>query len=133
MIESSNKTIGPWDFKTDNWSVIVGIAEDNPSYGTILSEAEHFQVRHEDKCLSEEDKDDLLQQKEFVNSLFNEGSISNGDETVTFYDEEPIIEEDIKKLVYLNGQRKIVGQTSKVVTVMEDQNYILIKDAKVVS
>ena len=40
MNEPPNKTIGSCDFETDNLSVFAGIAEDNPSYGHVLSEVE---------------------------------------------------------------------------------------------
>ena len=48
MIESSNNTIGSCGFKANKLSVFVGIAEDNPSYGPVLSEVESHQARTND-------------------------------------------------------------------------------------
>ena len=42
MIESSNETIMSCGSKTDKLCVIAGIAENKPSYGTILGEAKIF-------------------------------------------------------------------------------------------
>lgn len=79
------------------------------------------------------DQMELLQQKEFTKSLFNEGNISNGTKTVMSHMRELVIEEDREKLACLNGQRKIVGQTFRTVTELENQNFILMKSDKVVS
>jgi len=76
-------------------------------------------------------KDELLQHKGFTKSLFNEGSISNGCETVMSHLRELVLDEDKEELACLNGQRKTVGQTFRTVTEMEDQNSILIKDDEV--
>ena len=48
MIESSNNTIGSCGFKDDKLIVFAGIAEDNPSYGPVLSEVEIHQARTND-------------------------------------------------------------------------------------
>ena len=48
MIESSNNTIGSCGFKADKLIVFAGIAEDNPSYGPVLSEVESHQARTND-------------------------------------------------------------------------------------
>jgi len=207
MTESSNKTIRSCGFEVDKLCVIAGIAEDNPSYGTILSGAKSYlashdekDVKHKDTVLEEADKEilllenllresesscelesqvnklcfnsfdeemkfleecigkdaivkdsvsldsqmgvfpsnakdqmELLQQKEFTKSLFNEGNISNGSETIMSHMTELVIEEDREKLAFLSSQKKDVGQTSRVVTSMEDQNSILMKSEEVVS
>ena len=54
-------------------------------------------------------------------------------ETVMYHMKEPVIVEDKEELAYLIGQEKSVGQTSKAVTEIEDQNFILMKNEKVVS
>ena len=46
---------------------------------------------------------------------------------------EPAIGEDMEKLAFLSGQQETVGQTSKDVKEMEDQNFILIKNETAVS
>ena len=46
---------------------------------------------------------------------------------------EPVIVEDRDKLAYLIDQEKIVRQTSKAVTEIEDQNFILTENEEVVS
>ena len=46
---------------------------------------------------------------------------------------EPVIGEDMEKLAFLSGQQENVGQTSKAVKEMEDQNFILIEDEEAVS
>jgi len=49
------------------------------------------------------------------------------------YDKEFSIDEDKEELIFLIGQRESDGQTSKTITEMEDQNFILIKNEEVVS
>ena len=99
-----------------------------------MSEVGGCQTRYDEECLSEEDKDDLLQQKEFINSLCNKGSNFNRDEVVMLHEMKLVLDKEKHKLPYLNGQeKKIVGQTSRVVTKVEDQNSILMKDAEMVS
>ena len=67
VIESSNKTIGSYEFNDDNLNVFTGIVEDNPSYGNVLSEAESYLVRHNEEdvkhkytMLEEDDKEMIL-------------------------------------------------------------------------
>jgi hypothetical protein len=133
MTESSNKTIGSWDFKDDNLNVIVGIVEDNSSYGTVLSEGVSCQARHEEEFFVEEDKDELLQQEEFINSFLNEGSNSNGDEAVMLHVMEPDTGEDKEEMAYLSSQNKTIRQTPRAVKEVENHNFILIKDDEAVS
>jgi len=45
MIKSSKETIRSYDFKTDKLCVIVSIAQDRPSFGTILNEDESCKQR----------------------------------------------------------------------------------------
>ena len=68
VIESSNKTIGSYEFNAGNLNVIAGCIEDNPSLGVVLIEVESFQarhndeedVKHEDTMLVEVDREILL-------------------------------------------------------------------------
>jgi len=67
MTESSNRTTGSYGFEADKLCVIASIVEDNPSYGTVLSEVESClarhdekDVKHEDTVLEEADKEILL-------------------------------------------------------------------------
>ena len=61
VIESSNKTIRPCDFKTDNVNVLSSYAEDNLSFKAVLSEVGGWQARCDEECLIERDKDEVLQ------------------------------------------------------------------------
>ena len=65
MTEWSNTTIGSYSFETDNLNVIIGYAKDNQSFGTLLCEGESCEVKYDDEWLSDEDKDELLRQKDF--------------------------------------------------------------------
>ena len=58
---------------------------------------------------------------------------TNEDEVVMLPKMEPNINEDKEELTFLHGQENMVGQTSRNVTVMKDQNFILIEDEKAVS
>jgi len=109
VIESSNEIMRSHGFTNDKLWVNAGIAEDKPPYGTILNEARIFQVKYDDDCLSNEDQVELLQQKEFINSLLSEGNIFSRDETIISYDKEFVIGKDKEELAFLSGQRKIVG------------------------
>ena len=63
MTKSSNETIGSCDFKIDNLNVLAGYVEDNISFSVFLSEVGHCQARNDEECLSEEDRDELLYQR----------------------------------------------------------------------
>ena len=58
---------------------------------------------------------------------------TNEDEAVMLPRMEPDINEDKEELNFLHGQGKMVGQTSRNVIVMKDQNFILIEDEEAVS
>ena len=133
VIESSNEIMRSCGFTTDKLCVNAGIAEDKPSYRTTLNEAESFQAKYDDDCLSNGDLVELLQQKEFINSLLSGGYIFSRDETVMSYDNKFSIGKNNEELIFLNGQRESDGQTSKTITEMEDHNFILIKNEEVVS
>ena len=49
------------------------------------------------------------------------------------YDNKFAMGKNNEELIFLNGQRESDGQTSKTITKMEDQNFILIKNEEVVS
>jgi len=89
--------------------------------------------KYDEECLSEEDKIEILQQKEFINSLLNERSIFNGDETVMSCMRDPVIDKEKEELAYLNDQENIVGQTLRAITEGEDRNSILMKDVEIAS
>ena len=143
MIESSNKTTGSCEFNADNLNVFAGCVEDDPSLGIVSSKAEVYlakhneeencQARYDEECLSDEDQVELLQQKEFISSLFNEGSNFNGDEVVMPHEMKLVLDEDKEELACLNSQRKIVGWTFRTVIEIENQNFILVKDEEAVS
>jgi hypothetical protein len=77
MTKSSNKTVGSCGFKTHELCVITSFGEDKPSFGIVLDEVESCKAIYDEECLYEEDKVELLQQKNFIDSLLKEGSISN--------------------------------------------------------
>ena len=72
-------------------------------------------------------KNKVLQQKEIENSLSSDESNTNEDEAVMLPMMKLDINKDKEELTFLHGQEKMVGQTSRNVTVMKDQNFILIE------
>ena len=70
----------------------------------------------------------MLQQKEFINALFNEWSNFNGDEEVMPHEMKFVLDEDKEEVACLNNQRKVVGWTFRTVVKTENQNFILVKD-----
>ena len=55
VTESSNKTIGSCDFKTDNVNVLAGYAEDHLYFEVALSEVGDWQAICEEECLAGKD------------------------------------------------------------------------------
>ena len=102
MIGPSNETIGSCSFEIDNLSVFAGVAEGNPSLGVVLNEVEDCQIKYD------EDQENLLQQKEFIELLLNKGSISEEGETVMSCIKELVFVEGGEQLACLNGQEKTV-------------------------
>ena len=127
MIKSSNETMWSHGIKTDKLCVNAGIEENSSCGETVMSEAESFQERYDD-YLSEEDQIELLQQNEFINSLFYERNCFN---EVMFNDEKFVIDND--KLIYLNGKMKSDGKIIKPIAEMEDQNSIMMKGEEIVT
>ena len=111
VTRSSNETFGSCDFEIDNLTVFVGVVEGNPSLEIVLNELDNFQAKYNDECRSHEYQVELLQDKEFINSLLSEQSISMEGETVMYHMKEPVIVEEREELAYLIDQRKAVGQT----------------------
>jgi hypothetical protein len=102
MTKSSNKTIGSYGFEANNPNVIAGIAEDNPSYGTVLYEAEICLARHDEEdvkhvyvVLEEDNKEillleNLLKESESNSELepqVNELCFNSFDEEMRFLEE----------------------------------------------
>ena len=52
VTESSSETIGSYDFETENLAVLIGIAEDNPSFGVVLDTDELFQKKEGEAIMS---------------------------------------------------------------------------------
>ena len=94
--------MGSYGFTTEKLCVNVGIGEDS-SY----DEAESCQVTYDD-YLSDEDQTELLQQKEFINSLFNERDCFNGDMTVFSDGDEFFINVDNDRLNCSNIRNSII-------------------------
>ena len=130
MIESLNETVGSYDFKIDKLCVNAGIEEDSSCDETVFSEAENFRAKYDDDYLPDEDQIELLQQKEFINSLFCERNCFN---EVVFNNDQFAINADNDKLFLLNGQLKSDGQITKFVAEVEDQNYVLMTDENMVT
>lgn len=128
MIKSSNETMGSYVFTIDKFCVSAGIDEDNSYDENVVNEVNYFQERYDD-YLSEEDQIELLQQKEFINSLFYKRYCFNEDMIVMSEDDEF----DNEILFLLNDQVKSDGQITEVMTEMEDQNSILMEDEEVVT
>ena len=138
VIESLNKTTSSCEFNAENLNVFAGCVEGNPSLGIVSSksevylakynEEENCQARYDEECLSDEDQVDLLQQKEFISSLFNEGSNFNGDEVIMPYEVKFFLDEDKEELACLNSQRKIVGWTFRTSQEAEGQQWSVFKE-----
>lgn len=109
-----------------------GIEEDSSYDETVINEAKSFHVKYDD-YLSEEDQTELLQWKEFINSLFSERNCFNGNMTVMSNDDQFVINVDNEKLFLLNGQLKSGVQITEIIAEMEDQNSILMKDEEIVT
>jgi len=82
VIESSNEIMRSCGFTNDKLCVNESIVEDKPFYGTVLNEVESSQAKYDDDCLSNEDQVELLQQKEFINSLLSGGNIFSRDQKI---------------------------------------------------
>jgi hypothetical protein len=130
MIGPSNETIGSCSFEIDNLSVFAGVAEGNPSLGVVLNEVEDCQIKYDEESLSDEDQEQLLQQKKFIDFLLNKGNIPEEDETIMSRMKEPVDVGNMEQLVYLNSQEKTIGKTFGTVTEVENQNSILIEAEK---
>ena len=120
VIESSNKTIRPCDFKTDNVNVLASYVEDNLYFEVVLIEVGGWKERCDEECLARKDKDEVLQQKEIENSLSSDEGNTNKDEAIMLPMMKPDINEVKEELTYLHGQEKMVGQTSRTITMMKD-------------
>ena len=72
----------------------------------------------------------LLQQREFINSLFNERDCFKG---VVFDDDEFVISADNDKFLLLNGQVNSDRQIAEVFAEMGNQNSILMKAEEIVT
>lgn len=83
MIDSSNETMGYYVFKTDKLCVNAGVDEDSSHDGTVMNEVDCCQVKY-DEYLPDEDQIGLLQQKEFIYSLFYKMDCFNEDMTVVY-------------------------------------------------
>jgi hypothetical protein len=130
MIGPSNETIGSCSFEIDNLSVFAVVAEGNPSLGVVLNEVEDCQIKFDEKSLSDEDQEELLQQKKFIDFLLNKGSILEEDETIMSRMKEIVDVGTMEQLVYLNSQEKTVGKTIGTVTKVENHNSILTEAEK---
>ena len=76
------------------------------------------------KSVFQEKTNKVLQQKEIENSLSSDEGNTNEDEAVMLPMMKPDINEDKEELTCLHDQEKMVGKTSRTVTVMKDQNFI---------
>ena len=102
VIESSDEIMMSCGFTTDKLCMNAGIVEDKPFYGIVLNEAENCQVKYDDDYNSNEHHVELLQQKEFINSMTNGGNIFNGDDIVVSYNKKFAIEENNVEFIFLN-------------------------------
>ena len=126
MIHSSNETVGSYVFKTDKLCMNVGIDEESSYDDTVYNEAKCCQVKY-DEYLSDEEHIELLQQKEFINSLFGIRDCFNG------IDDEFVINADNDKLLLLNGHVENDGQIARIFVEMGNQDFILMKTKEIVT
>ena len=113
--------------------MLASYAEDNLSFEVVLSEVGGWKSRCDEECLAGSDKDEVLQQKEIENSLSSDQSNANEDEVVMLPMMKPDINKDKEELTCIHSQEKMVGKTSRTVTMMKNQNYTLIEDEEDVS
>ena len=107
--------------------MLAGYAKDHLYFEVVLSGVVGWQARCGEECLAGKDINEVLQQKEIENSLSSDEGNANEDEAVTLPMIKLDIKEDKEELTYLHGQENMVGQTSRTVTVMKDQDFILIE------
>ena len=126
IIDSSNETMRSYVFKAYKLCVNAGLDEDNSCDEASLKGADYFQVKY-DEYLSDEEQIELLQQKEFIYSLFGRRDCFNG------VDDEFVINADDDRLLLLNGQLENDGQVAGVVAEMGNQDFILMKNEEIVT
>ena len=69
--EVSSETIRSYDFKSDNLCMIAGLTGDRQSSKTVLKMKESCEVKYDDECILDEERFELMQQKELIDSLLN--------------------------------------------------------------
>ena len=126
MIKSPNETMRSYVFASDELCVNAGVNEGSSHDGTLMNEADCFQARY-DEYLSDEDQIELLQQKEFISSLFYRGDCFN-----EIGEDKFVINADNDKLLLMNGQVRRDGHIVEVFAEMRNQDSILMKVEKIV-
>ena len=148
MTEASSETKRSYDFKSDNLCINAGYAgliddelphEDNNTEISINEIAggmnldlekdqelngcsiDDDEVKYHDECISDEDSFELMQQKELIDSLFNEGNAQNeecfigDDEIIVSHIENLIIDENIEDFTFSGSQKDDKVQMLKTV------------------
>ena len=133
-------------FASDKFCMNAGIDGDSSHDGTVMNEADYFQSTY-DEYPSDEDHIVLLQQREFINSLFYKRDFFNEDKTTMSEDDkfgnerdcfneasddEFFINADDEKLFLINGQVRSDGKIAEVFVEMGNQNSILMKTEEIV-
>lgn len=108
VIKSPNGTMRSYVFTTDKLCVNAGVKEDSSHDGTVMNEVDYCQERY-DEYLSDEEQIELLQQREFINSLFYRRDCFNGADEDKF-----VINANNDRMLLMNGQVRNDGQVAGV-------------------
>ena len=104
--------------------MIAGLTGDRQSSKTVLKMKESCEVKYDDECLLDEERFELMQQKELIDSLLNEEKARNGDCVIVGDDATVSHIENLIIDKSLNGKE----QSPEVVMKMKDQNFILMEN-----
>ena len=113
-------------FASDKLCVNAGVNEGSSHDENVTDEVDCCQVKY-DEYLSDEEQIELLQQQEFINSLFDRRYCFNG------ADDEFFINADNDRLLLLNGHVENDGQVAGVFAEMGNQDSILMKAEEIVT
>ena len=71
LIEELDGAINPYALKIDNLCMLGGFTRERQYFETGLKMDEICEVKYDDECISDEDKFELMQQKELIDRLIN--------------------------------------------------------------
>ena len=113
-------------FASDKLCENSGVNEGSSHDENVTDEVEYCQVKY-NEYLSNEEQIELLQQKEFINSLFDRRDCFNG------ADDEFVINTNNDRLLLINGHVESDGQVAGVLAEMGNHDFILMKTEEIVT